>query len=234
MALNQSDSHLPFHAVDISYKKYAPALRGKIAVIEGTISAGKSTASRLLIEFAKKHAIKTKVFPEPLMPSLLKLFLEDPKKYAFAFQLSMLTKRQAIYREAARYAKDGYFCIIDRSLYGDYCFALLHKNSGNISSDIEWPVYLDELKSEKFAEPDYLLYLRISPTVSMERIAKRNREGEDGYTIDYITSLNAVYDSIIPQSPHKQYIVIDWNKDRDETQICDGLLESIKLAYDNM
>ena len=124
---------LPFKSVNHDLRKYGPMLRGRVCIVEGAISAGKSTAGRELEKFVTNLGIKCKFFPEPLIPDLLGLFLSDQKKYAFAFQLTMLVKRQAIYREAFEAAKQGYFCIIDRSIHGDYCFALMHKNRGNIS-----------------------------------------------------------------------------------------------------
>jgi len=124
---------LPFKAVNPDLRKYGAVLRGKICIIEGLISAGKSTASAELEKFVTNLGIPCKFFPEPLIPELLALFLSDQKKHAFAFQLTMLVKRQAIYREAFEAAKQGYFCIIDRSIHGDFCFALMHKNRGNIT-----------------------------------------------------------------------------------------------------
>lgn len=124
---------LPFKSVNPELRKYGAVLRGKVCIIEGLISAGKSTASAELEKFVTKLGIPCKFFPEPLIPELLALFLSDQKKYAFSFQLTMLVKRQAIYREAFEYAKQGYFCIIDRSIHGDFCFALMHKNRGNIT-----------------------------------------------------------------------------------------------------
>src|SRR5579885_882482 len=115
----------PFKSIKPALRKYGPALRGKVAILEGLISAGKSTAGEEIAKFVNDLGIPCRFFPEPLLPGLLDLFLSDQKTYAFSFQLTMLVKRQAIYREAFELAKQGYFCIIDRSLYGDYCFALM-------------------------------------------------------------------------------------------------------------
>lgn len=225
---------LPFRSINHDLQKYGPCLRGRVLILEGLISAGKSTAARELMSFAEGMGIKCKFFPEPLISELLQLFLSDQKKYAFSFQLSMLVKRQAIYREAESYAKQGYFCIIDRSLYGDYCFALMHKNRGNISDgdSSEWKSYLSVLHSEQFDHPDYVVYLKVSPETAIQRCVARDRQGEEKYDKKYFKDLCDIYSSVIPSSPSKQFLVIDWNSPRNIDVISRDILTEIKKAYD--
>lgn len=235
---------LPFKSVNYDLRKYGPPTRGRIIILEGLISAGKSTAGREMTSFLQNLNIKTKFFPEPLIPGLLKLFLSDQKKYAFAFQLAMLVKRQAIYREAYELTKQGYCCIIDRGLYGDYCFALMHKNRGNISgkttlddeAPTEWGSYLDSMHNEEFEHPDYVVYLKVSPDTAISRCKRRDRDGEKAYDIEYFSELCKVYDGVIPSSPANNMIVLDWNKDRNgqNGNISRDILDQVKKAYDNM
>jgi len=210
--------------------KYGYALAGKILVLEGLISAGKSTASQELMTAADAMGIKTHFFAEPLNQSLLELFLSNQKKYAFTFQMAMLIKRQAIYREAFELAKEGYFCIIDRSLYGDYCFALMHMNRGNIDP-IEWGTYLDSLNSEKFEHPDYVVYLKVTPETAIIRCAARDRRGEGSYDTEYFRELCEIYDSVIPSSPANGMIILDWNKHREIEDIAPAILSAILKAH---
>lgn len=239
------DICMPFKSVDPGLSKYGPCLKGRILILEGLISAGKSTAAREIITYAKKLGIKTQFFPEPLIPELLQLFLSDQKKYAFSFQLSMLIKRQAIYREAESYANQGYLCVIDRSLYGDYCFALMHKNRGNISdnnspntivenakSTSEWKSYLTVLHSEKFEHPDYVVYLKVTPETAIKRCVVRDRQGEDNYDKQYFSELCEIYSSVIPSSPSKQFMTLDWNQPRDSETIVKDILNAVKNSYD--
>jgi deoxyadenosine/deoxycytidine kinase len=222
---------LPFKAVNPNLRKYGACLRGKVMIVEGLISAGKSTAGTELEKFAHDIGIPCRLFPEPLIEGFLGLFLQDQPKYAFAFQIGMLVKRQAIYREAFELAKQGYFCIIDRSLHGDYCFAMMHKNSGNIS-DAEWKAYLEVLHSEQFEHPDYVIYLETTPENAFKRCISRARKGENTYTLKYFQELFAVYRSVIPASPSKNILVIDWNEDRSKDHISEPILAEIKRAYE--
>lgn len=224
---------LPFKAVNPNLRKYGPCLRGKVLIVEGLISAGKSTAGSELEKFAKELGIPCKLFPEPLIEGFLGLFLGDQKKYAFAFQIGMLVKRQAIYREAFELSKQGYFCIIDRSLHGDYCFAMMHKNSGNIT-DVEWKAYLDVLHSEQFEHPDYVVYLETTPNNAFKRCINRARKGENTYTLKYFQELFEVYRNVIPVSPSKSILVIDWNEDRTKDSIVEPILQELKTAHESI
>lgn len=224
---------LPFKAVNPNLRKYGPCLRGKVLIVEGLISAGKSTAGSELEKFAKELGIPCKLFPEPLIEGFLGLFLGDQKKYAFAFQIGMLVKRQAIYREAFELSKQGYFCIIDRSLHGDYCFAMMHKNSGNIT-DVEWKAYLDVLHSEQFEHPDYVVYLETTPNNAFKRCINRARKGENTYTLKYFQELFEVYRNVIPVSPSKNILVIDWNEDRTKDSIVEPILQELKTAHESI
>jgi deoxyadenosine/deoxycytidine kinase len=236
---------LPFKAINPNLRKYGSAVRGKVLIVEGLISAGKSTAGIEIHAYVQELGIPCKFFPEPLIPELLELFLSDQKKYAFSFQLTMLVKRQAIYREAHKYAMQGYFCIIDRSLYGDYCFALMHKNRGNISetpslnssidSEVpsEWKSYLSVLHSEEFEHPDYVIYLEVSADTAIKRCIQRDRKGEKKYDRAYFQELCDVYRNVIPASPAKNFLVVDWNEDRIVGEIAVPLLNEVKKLYDN-
>lgn len=211
-------------------RKYGSALRGKILILEGIISAGKSTAGLELAKECRKMGIKTKFYPEPLCQPLLKLFLSNQKKYAFVFQTTMLCKRQQIYQDAYRESQNGTFCIIDRSLHGDYCFAKMHNSNGNIDAD-EWNTYLKLLKDESFIHPDYLIYLKVSSSTALSRCAKRDRDGESAYTLEYFEDLCKVYDSVIEIADSSSSLVLDWNEERQSHEISSYLLDRINELY---
>lgn len=194
-------------------RNFKRMLEGKLLIIEGIIGAGKSTLSSDIFNLCKQAGIKVIHFEEPIIRDLFDLFLSDQKKYAFAFQLAMLCKRQIIYKDADRLCKDGYFCIIDRSLHGDFAFATMHKERNNIS-DHEWKAYLDCLKSETLREPDFVAYLNVNPGKAIERTIRRDRSGEDSYDIKYFRDLEAVYKKIIPLIPAGILIDHDWSIDR--------------------
>src|SRR5690606_38169823 len=110
---------------------------------------------------------------------LLGKFLENQKTNAFWFQTIMMMKRIEIYKSAEEHAKNGGLSIIDRSLNGDYSFALMQHNSGNISLD-DWNFYNEQLENEssELREPDITIFLDVDPAVSIERLIRRGNESE--------------------------------------------------------
>lgn len=212
----------PFYKIHPCYERIRH-LRGAILIIEGTIAAGKSTLSQKLYNFIKKVGIPVKFFEEEVDPIMLDLFLSDMQKYAFAFQMHMLVQRQKAYLQAIQFSREkNAICIMDRSLYGDYAFAMMHADKGNISEK-EFKAYESVMASTPLPEPSNILYLEVTPETAMQRIQARNRGKEaETYTIDYLHDLDVNYKVCMEESRIKiQYI--DWNKQRDltENQLCD-------------
>jgi deoxyadenosine/deoxycytidine kinase len=227
------DQTFGFKSENPMRRKYASALRGKILVLEGIISAGKSTAGHELKKFCDSIEVPCKFFPEPLCAPLLSLFLKDNKKYAFAFQLAMLIQRKALYIQAQEYAQKGYFCIIDRSLHGDYCFAKMHLNRGNICQD-EWDTYIELLNTDQNLSPDYVLYLKVTAQVAISRCAIRDRKGESAYDLEYYNDLCNIYDIVIECSPRHAMKSVDWNEDRRNVEIAPVLASHILEMYNTI
>ena len=228
-----SEINYGFGSENMLRRRYAPSLRGKILVLEGIISAGKSTAGKAIRDLAHSMGVKTKFFPEPLNQPLLDMFLADQKKYAFAFQMTMLCERKAIYAKAEQASKEGYFCIIDRSMHGDYCFAKMHSDRGNINN-AEWSVYTKLLNDGEMLHPDYLLYLKVSPATAVSRCAKRDRKGESTYDLEYFAELTKIYNIIIEQSDSKSIMMLDWNEERKSDEVALHLLDRIREMYESL
>ena len=97
------------------------AIAPSLIVVEGNISAGKTT----LCEKLGYEMESTKVFKEPVStnPYLTKFYAE-PKKYALIMQLWLLRQRFETYLEAMRHvAETGESVVLDRSLFSDWVFA---------------------------------------------------------------------------------------------------------------
>lgn len=187
-------------------------LRGKICCIEGPIGVGKTSLCKS-IESALSGLIPIKFYTEPFNQTMLEQFLQDPPRYAYAFQLYMLTRRQTIFTRAIFEAKMGYFCIIDRSLIGDYVFATLQKNLNNITNQ-DFDVYVQEYNKFTEYQPDSMIYLSAPIETQLNRIEIRHRNCEDKYDIDYIKQLNDVYLKTLQEhfdAPNKKVHIIDWS-----------------------
>ena len=188
------------------------SLRGSVITIEGLIGIGKTTLGRAIVNYLTTIGLNARFYPEYVNEEFLKTYIMNMKKYSFSFQLFMLEKRIEIYREAQQYAATGGIAIIDRSINGDYTFALMQHQKG-FFDDEEWEVYLSILRKESIPEPHLTLYLICSPETSMRRVGKRGIQSEiSGYTVEYMRELSAAYNVSMKTVQHP-LVTVDWEFD---------------------
>lgn len=200
-----------FHLRESQYNKYRH-LRGGIFIIEGLIGVGKSTLGSSIEHYLNSIYISCKFFPEYTNKSLLDQYISDMSKYAFTFQLFMLSKRIEIYRQAEEFSKTGGISIIDRSIFGDMAFAYMQKKKGFISES-EWKIYLDIMKQEIQLEPTAIIFLDCNLDSCLERLNKRGDKVEiSGYNKNYYESLNDAYEYIMNNYNNTKLTKIDWNR----------------------
>lgn len=183
----------PYHAPSptlAKLRKYS----GSIISIDGLIGAGKTSLGNSMVCLFHENGLEARLFLEYINLPLLKLMIADMDRYAFAFQMVMLRERQRIHSEMVEYCARGGVAIGDRSLIGDYAFALLQKKRFTAK---EWEVYcatLDEYSSHaRFRQSDHFFYVDANPDKAMARLRTRGRAGEDGYSMDYLRDLEQAY-----------------------------------------
>lgn len=202
------------------YNRYK-CLRGNLIILEGIISAGKTTLGKSLLKFLTKNGIKCIFFVEQVNKELLDLYIKNMGKYAFSFQVIVARERVNILKNAIELCKDGNICIIDRGLLGDISFARMQYDKNNLN-DEEWNVYNKLVKYEKFSEPDCTLFLDCNIDTAFERLLDRNNKNEvEGYTKEYFEDLNNSYNKTLEEFNLKNLVKIDWN---DRKNIVDGYL----------
>ena len=168
-------------------------IRKSVIGIEGIIGAGKTTFAISIVEYLKRLGIKVKLFREYINHTLLKQYIDDMKKYSYMYQIMSFMKRSETYKEALKYAQSGGVSIIDRTSIGDYAFALMQKEEGNISPE-EWEIYNKVIKEESTIKPTLIVNLDVEPKVAFERMKKRGKKEEvSGYTLKYFDSLKKSY-----------------------------------------
>ena len=189
-----------------------PATRPRIIAVEGIIAGGKTVLCDSIMSYLRARGIKCAKYLEPLNMDLLKQFLGDPHKYAYAFQLYMLSRRQLNYKLAEADRDAGAIVIVDRSLLGDYVFATMHQKLGNIQPE-EFTAYKSVFEDFTKFRPDAIIYLDVSLETAQQRLAARNREGENTYTSEYLTMLDETYRHIFDENTAYKNIThrIDWN-----------------------
>lgn len=168
-------------------------LRGSVIGVEGIIGAGKTTFSTSIVEYLKRLGLKVKLFREYINHTLLKQYIDDMKKYSYMYQIMIFMKRLETYKKALKYAQSGGVSIIDRTSIGDYAFALMQKEEGNISPK-EWEIYNKVIKEESTIKPTLIVNLDVEPKVAFHRMTSRGKKEEvSGYTLKYFDSLKGSY-----------------------------------------
>tara|TARA_B100001094_G_C18141977_1_gene778423 strand:- start:238 stop:885 length:648 start_codon:yes stop_codon:yes gene_type:complete len=176
--------------------------------IEGNIGSGKSTLINKLLENKEdlEYTLKRKVvlIQEPVNSwkqivdtesgkDIIELFYSDQKKYAFSLQiLAYITRLRSVLE--SRKENPEAILICERCVYSDQkIFAKMLYSEGKIS-EIEWKIYMFWFDS--FAEeckPEKVIYVNTEPNQCLERISKRNREGEDLIPLEYLKNCNRMH-----------------------------------------
>lgn len=173
--------------------------RPKIISIEGNIGAGKTTivenmqnrlASDRIIFLREPVDIWEKIKEKTTGENILVKFYKNPEKYSFAFQIMAFITRVSMLREAIDNNPNCEVIICERSLDADRnIFAKMLRDDGKID-DVQFQIYekvYDEYVCANKYELDGIVFIDASPSVCKRRIFKREREGEDGISIEYLT-----------------------------------------------
>jgi len=116
-------------------------------------------------------------------------FYQNPKKYGFSFQMLVFFTR---YQKLSTALKQNYKVIFtERNLESDYhIFAKMSYNIMKNMDKIEYDIYLMYYHEfSMLVEKIYIIYIESSIKVCFERIKKRNRDGEEKITLDYLETL---------------------------------------------
>lgn len=195
-----------------------------LILIEGNIASAKSTVCEGL------SGVK---FPEPLEREnpWLPLFYKDSRENGTYMQLYTLFYRYKQWKLAqamdAMNPKDNY--LLDRSLFFDHVFARVNHELGNIT-DNQMGLYqmAHAILQEQIYFPDICLWLRVRPSVCLERLKGRARGCEVGVSLDYLERLESVYcEAMVTMAKKCRVVEIDGEQSRDE------VLSDCKKAIEN-
>jgi len=171
-----------------------------IISLEGNIGAGKSTFLEHL-EKALGENSGWMYLREPVHiwdtiqdkngKTILANFYEDPKKYAFAFQVMAYTTRL---HEIKRIMGENPNCkgiICERSLEADkHIFAKMLHHDG-LMDDIMYTIYEKYFSEyENLFSLDGIIHIDASPETCFHRIKMRSRTGESNIEYEYLQKCN--------------------------------------------
>lgn len=169
-------------------------------VIEANIGAGKSTLLRHL------ETLGHTVFQEPVeeWEDILKDFYKDPSRWSFLFQM------QVLHSFLKPYPED---CIVERSPYATrYVFGQTLTSTGHLSEK-EFTLFKQIFDSYAW-KPTHVIYINTDPKICLERIQKRQRDGESAMGLAYLNKIAFQYEKMF------QYIKFDhyWEVDGNQTE----------------
>ncbi len=189
---------IDFSAQQAKYSKVREILTSpnkKFIVLDGLISAGKTTLIRLLEEkLNKEGSLKVKAIYEPVdlwnSTGALQYFYDDVKNRAYEFQTYTYITRIARVINELIAAPDADVYLLERSIWTDrYIFmALLKTNIGELKCQMydQWCdlwAYIMPMRVDKW------VFLNTSLEESLKRIKVRNREAVSGVSQEYQTAL---------------------------------------------
>lgn len=171
-------------------------MRHKVIIVEGIIGAGKSSLCR---ELAEALGPKTLLLMEPdekdeANPYLAD-FYADPQRYALTMQVHLLQARYRQQLHAQWHVMSGRgHAVLDRSYFGDTCFARLQVKMGTMSSR-EFNTYksIYHAMTASVLLPSLCVRLLVAPEISAERI-RRRMEARDGRQCESVIDLKYLQD----------------------------------------
>ena len=209
-------------------------------IIEGNIGAGKSTLAMALTDAFQRAGLNAEFLPEPDESTnpFLKLYCENKTRWAYTMQCHLLHRRFAstLYAQAGAQTARGWF-VLDRSFFGDLCFANVQRNGG-FFTDFEFKSYVEnnEIMRSFLHYPTAALFLQVSPEECVRRMKKRmetntGRKCEDNYDLSYFYSIQCEINRLENFMKDKCDLRrLDWEceKSADEiAAVCDDLVRSL-------
>jgi deoxyadenosine/deoxycytidine kinase len=208
-----------------------------VVALEGNIGSGKSTLSQK----AKNADQSVEVYQEQTNEMFLSLFYGDPKKYAFSMQWGMLKTRiyqlNLAQRDLAhRQDKGPEVFVWDRSMIGDYVFAIWNHLTGSISEK-EMEVYesefggsLNDLKNAKFLKYIQVFALLYDEPASCKRKLEivRGNKSEQGIPIEYYEGIDDVHFALfleLLQIDEVKVTILNWGEYEDAREVLDYIKE---------
>ena len=162
---------------------------GYFLAIAGNIGVGKTELTTRLSAELGWMAYYEPVIQNPYLDD----FYADMSRWSFHLQIYFLSER---FKAQVQIGSSPLPFIQDRTIYEDAeIFArVLHDQGSMTAVDYRNYTSLFHVLVGFLRKPDLIVYLKASPEVLMERIARRGRASEQSISRDYIARLNGAYD----------------------------------------
>jgi deoxyadenosine/deoxycytidine kinase len=222
--------------------------RPRIISIEGNIGSGKSTIlDKIEDAYHQMGRTDVVILREPVNEwssfkdcdisgkekTILELFYQDSQKYSFVFQILVYLSIKNSIQKAILQHPECKIIICERSILASRnVFAKMLKNDG-LMSNVEYQVYekfvSDREGDDMPFEPDAIVYLDADPSVCLNRIGRRNRQGESNIDIEYMEKCKTFHNEWIYETNSKPFIKLNVDTE-DEVKRQEWIGEVINFA----
>ena len=187
----------------------------------GLIGAGKTTlADKLALH------LNAKVHHESVDTNdLLPLFYGDMSRWGFALQVSLLTQRHTQLQQINWDPHEIH--VEDRFMDEDHVFATTLLKQGNMTQ-IEYDIYQNMVETyEKHVKrPDLIVFLDVSPEISLQRIRDRGRPMEQSIPVEYLKTLHREYQTFIKWISKRIPVVkITWEEYKETEHVAKLIMD---------
>jgi len=198
-------------------------------IIDGEIGAGKTTLISILANHIKRKGKTVVVVTEPVDKwvscGILQHFYQDPKRYAYEFQTyTYVTRIQTIVDKTKHLLSQPDFLILERSILTDK-FVFMELQKSYLDPTLYdmyvswWGLYPFISEYTATINNAYHIYLKPKLELCMDRVRKRDREGEKETTlsISYQERLRKVHEAFLEGTDidsfsfKKSDLPFDWN-----------------------
>ena len=204
-------------------------MNGYFLAIAGNIGVGKTELTNRLSAELGWLAYYEPVIQNPYLDA----FYADMRRWSFHLQIYFLSER---FKAQVEISRSPLPFIQDRTIYEDaeiFARTLFEQGSMTEVDHRNYTALFDVMMSF-LRPPDLILYLKASPGVLMERIARRGRPSEQAITLDYIQRLNDAYDGWMARA-RATYEVLEIDTDhvplQGETAAFRKLVDDLKHRY---
>ena len=183
--------------------------------ISGIIGAGKSTLAQNLAKHLGYEAFNEPVKENPYLED----FYADMNRWGAMMQIHLLFRRFEQHQQIVWNKDKG--AVQDRTIYEDTIFARMLHEAGFIDQR-DYETYIGHFNIMKrfLVYPDVLIYLRVSPKVSMQRIQERGRDAESRITLEYMENLHQGYESFIAEMDYyTRVLTLDWKEYKEPEEV---------------
>lgn len=210
--------------------------KGKFIVIEGIDGSGGETQSKKIAKYLRgqKKPVRVLSYPDYRGPigQLINKYLH--KKYNFSKEVQFLLYFSDFLKDKEKINKwlsEGATIIADRYFSSTIAYQCLPKAGSRGLNGVSVDIALAVSKLFTLPRPDLIIYLRVSPEISMARKRKEKGGNLDRHEADkkFLAELAAFYTELAKKQVLAKWVAIDGEKSIEEV-----FTEIKKLVYNKI